>query len=98
MKLILSPQAQGDLEGIGNWIATDSPGRAVSFIDEPLGRIQTLADRPEAFPLFEPYANQGVRRYVWRSYLAFYVVRGAEVYVFHITHGAQDTNTLLIDG
>jgi toxin ParE1/3/4 len=41
-----TPQAEIDLQEIGDYIALDDPGRAVSFIREIRQHCEKIADRP----------------------------------------------------
>lgn len=51
MKVTLSTQARRDLEGIGKYIETDNPARAISFVDELRDAARRIGDIPRAFPL-----------------------------------------------
>ena len=97
MKLVLTRQARRGLQDIGDWIAQDSPGRAISFVAELEASLQVLTDAPEGFPLAPGYEEFGVRRYVWKGYLAFYQVIGTNVIVFKVVHGARDLRDLAFD-
>lgn len=46
MRLTLTPLAEQDLEAIGDYIAADSPTRAVSFICELRAQCQRIARLP----------------------------------------------------
>ncbi|MBZ0256689.1 type II toxin-antitoxin system RelE/ParE family toxin, partial [bacterium] len=50
MKLVLSPQAALDLEEIGDYIARDSPKRAVLFIEQIEAHCQSILTAPNAYP------------------------------------------------
>jgi toxin ParE1/3/4 len=97
MRLVLTRQARRGLQEIGDWIAQDSPRRAVSFVEELEGRLNVLTQAPEGFPLAPGYEVFGVRRYAWRGYLAFYQVIDANVIVFKIVHGARELRDLMFD-
>lgn len=71
MKLILSAAATSDLEGIGDWIAQDNPGGAVSFVLELRKICERLAAAPRAFPLLPGHESSGVRPRTYGSYLVF---------------------------
>lgn len=72
MKVVLTAEALGDLERIGDYIAQDNPERARSFVAELLDKARGLADLPEGFPLVPRYADHGMRRRAHGSYLIFY--------------------------
>lgn len=95
MKVVLSAEALGDLEQIGDYIAQDNPDRARSFVAELLGKARDLGDMQHAFPIIPRYAHLGVRRRVHGNYLIFYRVEDACVTVIHVLHGARDYEALL---
>lgn len=95
MKVVLTAEAFGDLERIGDYIARDNPVRARSFVKELIDKAQQLGDLPQGFPLVPRYAHLGVRRRAHGSYLIFYRVEPDQVTVIHVLHGAQDYEALL---
>lgn len=95
MIVVLSREAERDLETIGDYIARDNPGRALSFIQELLARCRTLARAPDAFPLVPRYERHGIRRLVHGRYLIFYRVQDGQVQVLHILNGARDVEAIL---
>lgn len=71
MRLELGPFVEGDLEEIGDFIALDNPGRAVSFVREIRERFRVIAENPLIFRL-HPEIGEDARllphgRYVIRS-------------------------------
>ena len=88
-RLRLSPRAAEDLEAIGDFIARDSPRRAVSFVEELLEACRTIARMPEAYPAV-PELAEGLRRAVHGRYLIFYTVRSREVRIERLLHGARN--------
>ena len=94
----LSAEAEQDLESIGDWIAQDSPARAISFIQELRDKCLGLADLPEGCPLVPRYETQGVRRRVHGDYLIFYHIGPEDLIVLHVLHGAQDYAPILFSG
>ncbi len=95
MKLRLSAAAEADLEAIGDWIARDNPGQAVSFIMELREAAQRILEMPHAYPLVPRYEVQGVRPKVHGSYLIFYVANNEAITVIHILHGARGYDEIL---
>jgi toxin ParE1/3/4 len=49
MRAHFTPQAEIDLEEIGNYIALDNPGRAVSFIREMRQHCEKIAEGPHHY-------------------------------------------------
>jgi plasmid stabilization system protein ParE len=97
MKLVLTASARVNLRAIGDWIASDSPQRAVTFIKELERHCATLALRPKIHPLLLGYEASGIRKAVHGNYLIFYRIAGDNVEVLHILHGAQDWQSMLFD-
>jgi toxin ParE1/3/4 len=95
MGVVLSGEAEADLERIADRIAQDNPSRALSFAKELRERCETLADFPEGFPLVSRYAHHGIRRRVHGAYLIFYRVGATQIEVLHILHGAMNYEPLL---
>lgn len=95
MKVVLTAEAFGDLEQIGDYIARDNPVRARSFVQELIEKARQVGDLPQGFPLVPRYAHLGVRRRAHGSYLIFYRVEPDQVTVVHVLHGAQDYEALL---
>ncbi len=91
MRVNLSPQANADLEEIGDYIARDNPARALTFIGELklkcLGLAKTArigAPRPEL--------GEHVRMLTHGRYLIFYREHEATVRIERIMHSARDIN------
>ena len=95
MKVVLTAEAFGDLERIGDYIARDNPARARSFVQELIDKARQLGDLPKGFPLVPRYAHLGVRRRAHGRYLIFYRVEPDQVTVIHVLRGAQDYEALL---
>ena len=51
MIVVLTDEAEAELERIGDHIAQNDPARAMTFVRELRQRYERLADAPEAFPL-----------------------------------------------
>ena len=59
MRAHFTPQAEIDLEEVGDYIALDNPRRAVSFIREIRQHCEKIADGPHH------YAARPWRRFEW---------------------------------
>jgi len=90
MKVILSEEAERDLERISDSIAIDNPARARSFSSELVQSAHGLATMPNRFPLVDGQPADGIRRRVHGSYGIFYKVGGNRVDVVRILHSARD--------
>ena len=90
MIVVITDEAERDLETIGDNIAKDSPLRAISFVRELRERCEGLVDMPYAFPLVPRYESCGIRRRVHGNYLIFYQAFREMIVVTHVLHDAMD--------
>jgi plasmid stabilization system protein ParE len=93
--VVLTEEAEADLESVGDYIAKDNPGRAISFVRELRLKCESLADHPQRFPLNPRYENSGVRRCIHGNYLIFYRVKADLVEITHVLNGAVNYEPLL---
>jgi plasmid stabilization system protein ParE len=91
----ITSAAEADLEAIADWIARDSPSRALTFVAELRDACVTLADLPESYALVPRYEASGVRRRVHGNYLIFYCIDNERIDVLHVLHGARDYESIL---
>lgn len=95
MKVRLSRQASADLEGIADWIATDNPSRAFTFVQELRQRCTTLSEHPRRFPVATEQSRSDLRKMTHKRYIVFYRVHGDSVEIVRIVNGARDLSALL---
>lgn len=95
MKVVITNEAQCDLETIGDYIARHNPDRARSFVRELIEKAMSLADMPRRFPLVSRYEQLGIRSVVHGNHLVFYRVESDRMIVIHVLHGARDYQALL---
>jgi len=91
------PSAQEDLLSILEFIAKDSPRRAVSFIDELDDRARHLELHPQLgrVPRHPKLREFGYRVLVVESYLVFYVIRERTIEVHRVIHGSRNLDDLI---
>nr|WP_245218972.1 type II toxin-antitoxin system RelE/ParE family toxin [Rubellimicrobium aerolatum] len=87
--MVILPAARADLIEIGDFIALDSPGRAMSFVAEIETRMREAAERPRSFPSRDEL-HEGLRMARHGRYLIFFVEVGDEVRVVRVLHGARN--------
>lgn len=92
-----SDEAESDLEQIADYIARDSPRRALTFVQELRGKCEALATTPKGFPLVSRYEQHGIRRRVHGNYLIFYRMEDEYVVIVHVLHGAMDYAAILFE-
>ena len=96
MKVIFSPRSEEDLEEIADFIARDSPRRAIHFIAEVRATCEKFADAPLGHEV-QPQLQAGIRRAVHGRYLIFYSVNPDLIRVERILHGARDLKEDMFD-
>jgi toxin ParE1/3/4 len=89
MRFRFSRRATADIEEIGDFIAGESPARAVSFISELRTHCRRLTDFPEAAPQ-RPEFGDGIRMVVHGRYLILYVVHADLLEIRRVLHGARN--------
>lgn len=95
MIVLLTAEAEADIEAIGDWIAKDSPARALTFVAELYDKCITLAEAPLGYSLVPRYESSGIRRRVHGNYLIFYRIAGDQIEILHVLHGARNYESLL---
>jgi plasmid stabilization system protein ParE len=93
--VVLTPEAEFDLETIAQYIARDSVTTALSFVHELREKCLGLAETPRGYPLMPRYEHLGIRRRLFDNYLIFYRIGVDAIEVLHILHGARDYEILL---
>jgi toxin ParE1/3/4 len=96
VRVVLSNQAEIDLEEIGDYIAADNPARAVSFVREVRDHFQQIAKAPLAYTQ-RPELGDGVRSCTHGNYLILFIPDEHEIFVTRVIHGRRDLGTLLSD-
>ena len=89
MRVAISPLAERDLEGIGDYIADDNPARAVSFVAELRDQCAAIAKAPQAYRL-RPELGDGVRSRAHGNYVVFFTVTKDRLTIIRVLHGAMD--------
>jgi toxin ParE1/3/4 len=93
--VVVTDEAESDLEEIAAYIAERSDEAALNFVQELREKCEHLADAPRSYPLVPRYEHIGIRRRPFGNYLIFYRVRPEVIEVVHILHGARDYEPLL---
>lgn len=94
MKVVLSVQAEKDLEEIGDYIAADNPSRAASFVRKLRDRCKKLATSPLAYAV-RPELGRDIRCCAHGNYLILFRSSRQQVLIARIVHGARDYHALL---
>jgi toxin ParE1/3/4 len=95
MRVIFTDAAELEIEAIGDYVALESPARALELVRELREKCLGLSDMPKRFPVLARYRTSGIRRRVHGNYLIFYRVEDDAVQIIHILHGAMDYERFL---
>lgn len=96
MNVLISARARADLFEIEAYISRDNPDRARSFVDELIGRIAVIGDRPRSFPNWtDRLPDLHIAHH--RRYRILFRVTSDAVWIERVIHGARDIEALLDD-
>jgi toxin ParE1/3/4 len=92
---VISPQAERDLEEIADFIAADSPARALSFVQEIRQHCDRIGTSPLAYAA-RPDLGHGIRACPHGSYIIIFHVHSptAPVLIVRILNAARDLRRL----
>lgn len=89
MRLAFLPQAERDLEAIGDYIAQDNPRRAITFIRELRAQCRKIAQAPKAYRP-RPELGKGIRSCAHGHFVILFAEDSAPVLIVRVLHGAMD--------
>jgi len=92
--VIFSVMAERDLEQIGDYIAKDSPPRALSFINQLRIQCQKLERFPKSFRRF-PQLGSTAHIMPYGNYVVLYRELDKYVSIERILYGSRDILSLL---
>ena len=95
MRVLITAEAEADLESSGDYIARDNPVRALSFVRELYQLCLDIAETPQAWPVVPRHEQHGIRRRVHGRYLIFYRIGADRITILHILNGAMDVESML---
>ena len=94
MRLDFSPLAEADLEAIGDYIASDSPGNALRFVQAVSAQCRKIAESPMAY-VARPELGDDLRSCAHGRYVIFFRPGGGVVRIERILHSAMDIRSEL---
>jgi toxin ParE1/3/4 len=98
MPFRVSPNAEQDLQDIGDYIALDHPARALSFVMEIEMRFQEIARQPELFRLRDEIFP-GIRAALHGRYMIFFTIaQDGMVDFVRVIHGARNLTAIAHQG
>lgn len=93
LPVIISVEAERDLEAIADYIAEDSPRAALKMIVDLRIRISQIGESPLAFHA-RPELGRDIRSSAFESYVIFYRATKTKVTIARILHGAMDVTSV----
>lgn len=94
MEVILSARARQDIQDIGDFIAADSPRRAITFVLELQRSCLELAGYPLRFSTIDWFGAGEHRRRVYGNYLIIYRVDADVLRVVRVISASVDIKVL----
>lgn len=95
MIVVITEEAEADLDQIASYVAERNPQGALKLIHELRDKCESLVDAPRAYPLVPRYEQFDIRRRPSGNFLIFYRVGPERIEVVHVLHGARDYEPLL---
>ena len=89
MQLLITPQAEQDLEVIGDYIAQDNPVRASSFIVELREQCHKICLNLVGFRRCLELSDD-LRSCAYGNYVIFFESTEDQITIIRILHGARD--------
>ncbi|MGK5082380.1 type II toxin-antitoxin system RelE/ParE family toxin [Bdellovibrionota bacterium FG-1] len=89
MKVVWTEPARDRLVEIEDFIAQDSPDRAVSFVLELIEQADKLVDFPDSGRFVPEDEKQVARELIYEGYRIIYCVRERSVYVLSVFEGSR---------
>ena len=89
MRLEFRPQAERDLESIGDYIAQDNPRRALTFLRQLRAQCHKILLAPQGYRLW-PELGERIRSCSHGNYVIFFTESDRSVTVIRVLHGSMD--------
>ena len=89
MKVIWTEPARNRLVEVEEYIAQDSPERAVSFVLELMEQTDKLADFPESGRTIPEDEKQTTRELIHEGYRILYKIEDGAVYIMSVFEGSR---------
>jgi plasmid stabilization system protein ParE len=90
-RVVVHSKASADLDGVFAWIAAHSPEHAVEWHDRLLEGIRSLGSFPARYLIVSESVElrEEVRHLIFGPYRILFVIRGSEVSIVRVLHGAR---------
>lgn len=94
-RCVFAPEADADLELIGDCMARDSPARALRFIEKLPAQARHLAEMPGMGRARAEFATPNLHSLTHGGYVIFYRPASYGVEVLRVLHGRRNLAELL---
>lgn len=94
IRIIISAQAEIDLDSIAAYIAQDNPVRAVTLIHEVRAKFLDIAERPKSFAE-RPHWRKDKRSAIVGRYHIIFEIKSNHVEIVRVLHGARNIPDIL---
>jgi toxin ParE1/3/4 len=92
--IVISPNAESDLDSIAAYIALDNPGRSVTFILEIRAKFLDIAERPRSFAERSQWRKSKRSAMAGRYHIIF-EIHPNHVEIQRVLHGARNIPDIL---
>ena len=82
--------ASEDLFFIESFVAQDSPVYAARLVDRIVESVERLSSFPHSGRMVPEFQREALREVISGSYRVVYLLRGSEVFILRVLHGARD--------
>ncbi|MDK9720640.1 MAG: type II toxin-antitoxin system RelE/ParE family toxin [Rhodospirillales bacterium] len=91
LKLVITPGAEADLDGLFTYIAQDSPANARKFVSNLRKRLKTLTSLPRRCPRAPEDGLDGleIRHLLHKDYRILFAIDGQTVVILQVLHGSR---------
>lgn len=87
MKIVWSRGAQANLQEIGDYIAQDSPTRALSYLNTLIETAEKVLRFPRAGRIVPEAELDELREVIYENYRVFYLIQDSQVLILAVIEG-----------
>ncbi len=92
--LVISRQAESDLDSIAAYIAQDNPARVITFIAEIRAKFFDIAERPKSFAE-RSHWRKDKRSAILGRYHIIFEIKPMHIEIERVLHGARNIPEIL---
>ena len=94
MKIVWTEPAVEDLRELHAYIARDSEMYASGFVERIILAVEQVADHPRVGRVVPEKNDKDVRELLYQHYRILYRIKGEQIEVLTVIHGARDLTAL----